>query len=322
MIEWLDKLALIAVAANLATAPSPAQAQNEEAVPPIVVTGSRETQLEAELAVRQTAKALARTVPNDTALLRFIDPLCLAVAGLELDQAGKLHRLISAHFKALDIADAAEGCSPNVLVLVSPTPQQTIAHLAKRQPALFRAETRRQRASQLERGDPAIVWVSRERRSSLGGRLRRSSVLPGMGITGSEGEISVATTVNSNTKLGRVDLISSLAIRNAVIVLDANAAQGTTLGQLAAYATMRVLAFPQAPERTASDPPSILDLFKVDESTPPDGLTDLDRALLTGLYDMQINASPNRLESFVLAAFRSGENTSDGGAFDTEDKEQ
>ncbi len=319
MIDWQGKLALIALAAGLA-APLPAQAQDEEAIPSIVVTGSRDAPLEAEVAIRQTARAMARTVPHDTALPRFIDPLCLAVAGIEADQAGKLHRLISGHFAALDISDAAEGCSPNVLVVMSHDPQQTVAQLAKRQPALFRAETRRQRTSQLERGDPAIVWATHDRRSSLGGRLRRSAVLPGMSHTGFDGEISAVTAVNSGATPRRVDLTSSLAIHNAVIVLDANEAQGKTLGQLASYVTMRVLAFPEAPERTASDLPSILDLFKIDAAAQPDGLTDFDYALLTGLYDMRINASPNRLASFVLAAFRSGETTSDGEAFDTKDE--
>lgn len=308
MTGWLDKLTLIVVAANLATAPSPARAQDEDAEPTIVVTGSRQAQIEAEAALRQTAMALARTVPNDGALPRFIDPLCLAVAGLDAAQGGKLHRLISAHFDALDISDAAEGCSPNVLVIVSSTPQQTIAQLARRQPALFRAEIRRQRASQLERGDPAIVWISNERRSSLGRQLPSSSVIPGMGHTGRDGELSFRTAVNSGTRPSRIGLTGSLAIQNAVIVIDANSARGKTLGQLAAYTSMRVLAFPDAPspavDRTMSRPPSILDLF--DENAPalPNGLTPFDSAFLSGLYDMPINASPQRLAASVIAAFQ------------------
>ena len=313
MIGWSRKIVPGAVAVSLAIVPVHLAAQDEDAMPTIVVTGNIIDQEEAELVVRQTAKALARSVPNDTALPRLIDPLCLAIAGLDAQQGGKLHRLVSTQFNALGVSDAAEGCSPNVLVLVSSTPRQAVAQLAKRQPGLFRAETRRQRDSQLERGDPAVVWVSHERRSSVGGRLRRSSVLPGMGMTGFDGEISADTAVNSNTKPRRVDLTSSLAIRNAVVVLDANAAQGKTLGQLAGYVTMRVLAFPGASppagERNLAGPSSILNLFDEHATALPDGLTPFDNALLTGLYDIPINASPRRLEASVVAAYRDGGDT-------------
>ena len=289
-----------------ASAASSAQAQSslpdsEITEEPIIVTPNV---VEDDATITNAVRKIAPRLDRDNPITRFMDPLCLAVAGSDMETGSAIHRMITDRALEIGIDEEGEGCRPNALVIVTRDPEKLISALRRSQPRLFNAAANRTSDSGIENADAAIVWSTTEPRSKSGLKLRNSPILPGMNPTGASGPMPFSAAINADAKARRLGSNLSRAVVNAVVVLDARRLTGLTLRQISDYAAMRIFAAPQQVVPQTPPPRSILGLFEKSSAPPVMEMTAFDRAYLDGLYDLPINAAGTALTASVLEAYR------------------
>ncbi len=262
----------------------------------IVVIGEAVQQ---ETAIRDAVRAITPEMDGGDPLPRFLGPVCVSVVGLGEVHGTAVHSAIEANARAAGVEIARANCRANALVVVVDDPLGFIQAFRERDPKLFDAAINRRIAKSLDATDPAISWANFETRSKHGNPLPQSQAIPGL-----TGLMQVETKVNSQASPARVGLAFSEAIVNAVVVFDAEQAVGFELGQLADFATMKLLAPGVGEgENVSVLPPTILRLFENGEARP-NGLTRFDSAYLAGLYGLRANSSASRLTSAVVRSYR------------------
>jgi hypothetical protein len=220
---------------------------------------------------------------RDVPLARFQDPLCPGIIGVELVQAETMVGLIrqNAAEVGLRLADP-QTCEPNLVVAVMDDPEGYLDGLRKRKSYLFDWLENAERRALFDTPGPAHGWTQVVNRSRDGMPIyptRSLTDVPHTQMMAAHSLIYVPT---------RRDIVSSM------VLIDKKAVQGLTVGQLAAYATMRGLAGDQAGQ-LAAPRESILGLFG--EAAKPAGLTRSDKIFLQTLY----STMPNNPAAITLA---------------------
>lgn len=213
---------------------------------------------------------------RDVPLARFQDALCPGVVGIQLEQAQEIVGLIrqNATMLGLRLADS-QTCEPNVIVAVIADPVTYLDGMMKRRPYLLQELDGRQRERLLKAAGPVRSWariVVRTRDGMMVPRRENLDDLPEATMQMAHSKIYKAT---------RRDIISAL------VLVDAAAAHGLSVAQLADYATMRALS-DDAGEQLHAPRATILHLFDSGADKPA-GLTDSDWTLLRTLYSTQPN---------------------------------
>ena len=270
---------------------------------PIVVTGERAIERE-ELrdAVRDIAMR-GRTPKRP--LSQFQAPLCLNVTGLG-DQFGpQVAERIRQNTRDAGAEVASSDCEVNALVVVVRDPDSLIKNLRKSQPDLFSVPVNRTIKAAENRGDAAIAWSVDRLGQARGGKLDR--------VGGPVGTAGLALYDNSGFEVPQTQSLGTTARSKipfsiekvySIIIFDVDRLINVHVDQLADFATMRLLANPQPTVEIETErADSILTLFDMDPLDAPQGLTQIDRAYLKGLYALRPNDPATRLEGFVATAY-------------------
>ena len=134
-------LALTALAFASAAAPSTAQQpQNDEQVVVVGTAPSREV-------VRRFVDQMSVSSPSTNQLARWDRRICPGVAGLKARYAEFLIDRMAQRAHAVDINVGRPGCSPNVLIVVTPNPDDIANELATRHESAMGVLNERGRSS-------------------------------------------------------------------------------------------------------------------------------------------------------------------------------
>lgn len=273
----------------LSIAASAAAQEARASAPPEIIVRPPPTEAERQRQLRDFARAVIRPPRLNQPVAKFLYPVCVAVRGLEADDAAVIADRIRENAEALGVgADRASDCVPTVRVafmaaaagppdgwLGADSPQ--LAHLAGYQCERVLTET-----------GPVRAWNKIAVRDAAGKAFRPQL-----------GDQLRFPTFTEIEPLSASDPIVTTEITGAAVLISREAAHGFTLGQLADYATMRVLLGTRA---VGGDAPAATILSLFDDPAPPAGLTDFDRALVRELYDASRNASPRRVYNDIARA--------------------
>ena len=253
---------IFAVSALGLSAPSVAQEQNSKRDDPIIVKGDREeTEREAR---RQARDIIVDRNLRRQPLARFEKPICPGVIGLPKDLALPLIERIRAIANTVGVR-AADGtkCAPNLIVAFSGDGKADLAEMAERESSILDSLPFSERKALLAEEGPARAFSVVVTKSNSG-----------MPLMGNPPSVQV-------TMASRLMLTIRRDIETSVVVIDADAADGLSIVQLADYSAMRTFARTRPP-KSPGPLGTILNLF--DERNPLDQISAFDLAFLESVY--------------------------------------
>lgn len=235
----------------------------------IVVPGDRP--VDSEEVKRQARQITADRNLRNQPLARFEEPICPGVIGLPLDLAGPIVVRVRAVANAIGIDTADESdCRPNIIIAFTGDGKADLKEIAKRDSSLLSGMSYWERKKLLK--DEGPVWAF-----SLVATKSNSGIPAG-----------IKSPVFETTISSRLVLSVRRDIAVAVVLFNADAADGKTVTQLADYAAMRTFARTRPPKGDVYYG-TILQLFEELEPLP-EQLTTFDVAYLTAVYE----GAPNR----------------------------
>jgi hypothetical protein len=173
--------ALIAAVGNAnAWAATAAGTGGSEPLPEVTVHAKR-----AELLPKLSTFAYGITEPvNGEALARWNSPVCPLVAGLPQPQGEFVLQRVSEVARAAGVPLAAEQCSPNLYIMVTPQPKQLLQAMANhKREVVFANASPVSIDAFIERPDPIKVWYGTYR-TVPGGAAPTQGVPPAAQILG------------------------------------------------------------------------------------------------------------------------------------------
>ena len=223
---------------------------------------------------------------------RWHAPVCVQVVGMvQADQANLIKARIESVAQAVGLPAARPGCKANVEIVFSDDPQRTMDDVAKRNEDLLGYYHRRDRDRLKSVSRPIQAWYMT---STAGERVDASAAFAETFSTGVPDHAAGNVRIDdpgTGAPMGcgyapRFTACLTSQFDNVLIVADAKALQGKTLGQAADYLVMLALSQPRSLDGCTALS-SILDLTAKTACAgrgPPDGLTPADAAYLTALY--------------------------------------
>ena len=220
-------------------------------------------------------------------IARWDDRICIGVANLRSEPAQYIVDRVSTVAEDLGVMPGEPGCAPNVIIIASDDPDGLARQLTEERRRAFRMG-----GSGMDRGgealdafvssDAPVRWwqVSMPANSETGERATR---IPGECRDPCQTPMDYAPVV-STFAASRLSTQIVDYIFRTVVILDIDQINGVSGQQLADYVAMVTLAQID-PEADTSRYASILNLFEAPDSAV--GLTEWDRAYLTGLYDAE-----------------------------------
>lgn len=261
-------------ASSMATLTDPPSSDDD-----IVVTGARTTKA-AIADFIQTAIATPEGGRHQGQYARFADPVCPKVVGLSEANIEQVEKRMRGVALAADMKVAAEGCSPNVFVMVVADGNEAISLLRKKKSRVFGNLSLPERARIAKSGGPAYSWKRIQEGAAETGALQNSDetdILPVDAVEKTE----VATLI-SHVK-SRIRRSVQQSMTHSFLLLEKDALVDLTTIQIADYAAMRsYIDARDSGSRTAPDY-SILALFDdggVNEAAP-DSVSEMDLILLS-----------------------------------------
>lgn len=232
---------------------------------------------------------------------RWDVPVCLEMTGWQPEHADRVRKIIESTTIAIGHEVAAEGCKPNMAVVLTADPDAFVTKLKKAVPSLFSRFEKDQREAVQNSDQPVRMLLgarllnSDGRTIALDGALRpppglsdlrpySDRIVQGTGVGDSRIETSI-----------KYDFVSGVAI------VDVNKIDGLTFEGLASYIAMRFLS--GIPDRGAPvEGQSILNLFQSVKNTTEteNGLSQWDTAFLKGLYTGKL-AMQSRRKRYEIA---------------------
>src|SRR5690606_7847872 len=225
-------------------------------------------------------------------LARFEDPLCPGIVGLQIEAAEEMVGRIRANAAEFGRRLAPEAtCDPNAIVAFVDDGQAFAQRMQRENGWVFAELSQSNKQEVLNEPGPARARLRVRARTRDGMPIpRRENMvdLPQTEVWMAHSKIYTAT---------RNDILYAL------VLIDRDAVRGMSIGQLADYATFRILTR-TLPQTTEARNASILSLFDPG-GTPLPGLTDFDRAYLAELYRGLPNIpGPARLAQLEVATGR------------------
>jgi len=271
----------------------------------LVVTGQR-----VDEAIRDFVTALTAAPAGEDQVARWDRRICPGVAGIRA-RAGQtmIDRLALRAFQVgLDVGQP--GCTPNVLIFVTPDSDTLARELTTNYPELVgyyggqATQTRGREALDSFATDTRAVrwWHVAQTVTRDGQVLGNASTTPsrGGGFRGAQ--------VVRNASPGRLEASTRQDFNRVLIIVDAERAAGLSLDSLGDYVAMVALA-QLDPNADTSGHSTILNLFTERQAGRQStaSLTDWDVAYLQAIYDMQRNAtSSSRQEAEIGRRMREG----------------
>ncbi len=265
----------------LAAVPAGAQpAKSESATETVTVQGLRQKDAAVERHFSQSMLEPSGVDEHQYALWK--QKLCVQVSGLDPAMAALVERRITQiAARAGAPFDTSNPCHPNAVIYFTSHPQALLDAIAKKQPERIYSHN----LNPATITQPAQSWYMTLGRN-LNGEVGIDAEcgykgLPDPPFCGSPGP-----SLNTRLETGL-----SPELGSATVLVDIKAVEGISLGTLADYLAMKVL-IPLPPNDLCKPAPSIVNLMVKDCDGRTDSLSDLDVALLYGLY----HSSDGRLD--------------------------
>jgi hypothetical protein len=235
-----------------------------------------------DLSRRLVQSLLRPSVNLEGQFTRWKTPICPRIVGLTPTAAHVVDRRIR------DIAtqvgapvNRTDPCHPNIVILVTPTPQETLDDVAKADFMLVASARSKDRMAVKHPVQAYYFGLYRD--------------FKGRTFWDMDWEFYLDEPPRVAAKMTRISTGIKAEIGVATIIVDANAIAGLTLGSVGDYLGLMALA--QTPATGRCQPaPSIANLFLKECATDvrSDSLSDVDLAMLTSLY--QASEEPERLQ--------------------------
>jgi hypothetical protein len=258
---------------------SPARA---DSIPTVTVESTREAEkLKHDVDVFVSS---AITKSSDESLMRWDEPICPLVAGLNRPMAEFVLLRLSNLARTVHAPLDGEKCRPNLFVLVAQNPTAFLKLLWRHKPNLFDTRHGIEPAKRfIETPRPIRVWYNANDMSS---DSTASSTITSILAQSAGAEAASASypVFSQPSTLG--SRLSHAVVRNlsdVIVVIDANQISKLNIGQLADYVGMISLAQIDL-DKNLGEAPSILKVFNPDDAGAPLEMTPWDSALLTALY--------------------------------------
>jgi hypothetical protein len=279
----------LAGAAGLVAPVLPALAEPPPVEGKTIIVRPPPTEAERKAELRDFTREVIRPPRMRQPLAKFFYPVCVEVRGLAAEDAAVIAERIRENAEALGVgADRKPDCVPTVrIAFMAPAAGPAERWLNADSPQLAHLVSY-QRERVLAESGPVRAWNKVAVRDADGRAFRPQF-----------GDQRRFPTFSRFEPYSTTDPIVTTEIIAAAVLIERDAADGMTLGQLADYATVRALLGTGAPEG-AVPAPTILTLFA--EPDPPAGLTDFDRALVRELYEASRNAKPRRVFNDIARA--------------------
>ncbi len=265
----------------LLAAPGSAFANRPSEDDPIVVTGQVMKRGDAhELARDYTRAVMAPSVSDQNA--RWAAPICIGAIGLNPEVATPLIDRIEAMALAVGARVAKGECRPNVVLAFTQDSDAVFANLAKTRPDLL-FDTRAEERRKLRVEGLPVRWFYGQTVEGLGGR-QVGAVAPGLRL----GAVALMDLpiLNDGT-VSRINSPAQVSIEAATFVIDVPRVSHVSFNALADYLAFGILSRTRIDASPSGG--SIMNLFSASGSAQPEGMTDLDTAMLTALYKIPIN---------------------------------
>lgn len=260
---------------------------------------------------KEAAEAFVRSVAapiGDRDLALWREPICVGVANLQADVSQAIADRVSDWADSLGLAVDGPGCRPNIFITATQDGKLAARQLvaARRQEfvtGVGGSDRGRAALDRFQRSDRLVRWwhVSLAVDERTGNPIRRMPGQPPVDWTGRRlsrvtdfGVNAMMTSPSRLTRSGRDDF------QQVMVILDIDAFENASLGQIADYIAMVALA--QIDPEAQPTYPSILSLFD-GAADQPEMLTRWDQAFLLGLYSAEQNrADPDANRSTVAHA--------------------
>lgn len=264
------------------------------------MTGTSQEELREQ--AREFVRGISAT-PVSGQFARWREPICAKTIGLAPEHTALVTEKVRSTARGADIRVAKGKCTTNVLIVFTDNADRDIAILRKKSGRALGNFDPVERRLLTEAQRPARWWYVTGIEGIDGHKPTGSpSGLLNAKIEGNAGSASLSGGMMSNGDTSGIDgynssLVGSrirARIDQAVLIVDANVAQGRTLNSIAAYAALVTLARIRMNSAKAADD-SILGLFTgVDPR--PDDLTRRDKAFLAALYRVPPNREARQQE--------------------------
>ena len=281
-MSFAAALAALALMGEPQQTAAPVQGQ-ESRVDDIEVIGGR--------ALRDAVEVFADTVvapPRGRNPARWSRRVCVGAVNLQRETAQALIDRVSQ--VAIDVGlDAGDpGCRADILIVGTDDGQAMAEAMVTHRPRAFRpgwsgASRSALQLARFQDSDAAVRWWH-VALPVVGETGQIAVSMPGYGPPLIPGGSRLRTEVRNN-------------LSRAIIIVDFNRASSVSFEQLSDFVAMAALAQID-PDADMSGFPSVLNVFE--EPTAASGLTDWDRAYLTGLYGVEMNRrAPNHTASGI-----------------------
>ena len=284
-------LALVAAAPAAAqTAPQPAGESTP--VEPLVVTAP----------TREVISEFVRNISAPTRerkLARWNKTICPATLGLQRRYAEYLNDRLAAAAMQAGVKVGKPGCSPDLLIIVTADPKALLDQMAAEHGDFFAVNTfahdrtsaggGQDFAAFLASPEPVRWWHVSATVSAEGRPLGSSANTIRVTSATADGKGFGSPPALRVTSPSRLRDTVREDFQHALLIVDAGQARGVSYQALSDYVAMAALA-QLDPRADTAGVPTILNLFKADAASRPDGLTDWDRAYLRGLYGARADA--------------------------------
>lgn len=265
----------------------------------IVVTGQKLSRDEIREQVKSFVRGVSAT-PVSGQFARWREPVCAKTIGISRENAAIVTGKIRSVAHEANVRVAKAKCVTNLLIVFTDNADRDIADLKKHGGRVFGKPDPVQRRLLSESRRPVRWWYATAIEGIDGHQPTGTpSALQGALIGGdlpSNGEMQGIDGYNSSLVGSRV----RVKIEQAVVIVDANAADGRTLNSVAAYAALVTLARIRMDSADASEG-SILELF-TGNGARPDDLTPRDKAFLAALYGVPPNRDARQQERQIAVA--------------------
>lgn len=258
---------LIPIALALSLQAASVSPAGPEPQPEIVVQGTRV----GEKQVKDFVEAVTDE-PFSGQVGRFHAPACPVALGLPPAQNAAIAARIRSVASAARIAVAPRRCTPNIFLIVTANRKDAIEELRQRYPSYF-ADIPSGKIRNLEsEPSPAVAWQVRSLMTADGQLVPKLVTKDYYVLEGSQNP-------------SRIRAASMPAFLSSMLIVDANAAAGLSVTQLADYAAMRTFAATDPEGVVKAGAPTILGLLGQPDDKPlPLTLTYWDLAFLKSLY--------------------------------------
>lgn len=297
-----------ALAAALAVTPAPVTPSPQASPQEPSVTADAPVQLEDVEVTGATLDSLIRSFVNEVAapnrhrgLARWDDRVCVGVANLRAEPAQYIADRVSTVAEDFGLTPGLPGCTANIMIVASDDPAGLAEALVRERHRAFRMG-----GSGMDRGGSALqAFVASEapvrwwqvavpvdsETGQVAVRIPGECTPPCM----SPYDFAPIINVFSASRLA-TQIVDNLT--RTIVILDIDQIGQVSIEQLADYVAMVSLAQID-PEADTSRYASVLNVF--DRPDTASGLTDWDRAYLTGLYGVERNRANLRANRAEVA---------------------